>query len=264
MRFHFKNHKFRTDFGSKFAKSFAPLAGLAMAAALGGCDANVRINGDEGVPLSELDMTGDPPTSIAFIAPDRVEVSTGDKLTIEVEGSDAARDRMRFTLDGDTLGIMREDGRTSDKDIATVLVTLPTLSEVSVLGSGTIKAEALSGDADVTIGGSGMLDAAKIEATKLSVNILGSGSMSGAGTAETLDLTVAGSGSSDLAGVKVEKADISVLGSGSSVFASDGEVDASIMGSGSVTVRGSAKCTVSAMGSGKLVCERAEDDKEAA
>ena len=62
--------------------------------------ARMTFNGDEGVPLAELDLSGDPPTEVASFGPDTVDVRTGESLAIEVEGSSGAKDRMLFVRDG--------------------------------------------------------------------------------------------------------------------------------------------------------------------
>lgn len=252
------------NFG-KFAKAFAPVAAVVMAAALSGCDgATIKLNGEEGKKLSELDMTGAAPDELALLGPDEVHVTTGDKLKIDVSGDPEATDALRFTLKDGTLGILRKDkvfggnGKT-----AIVNVTMPALREVTMAGSGRIVLETLAKEASINITGSGTIESGAIETDKLDVNIAGSGSYRAAGNARKLKLNVLGSGSSQLDALRVETADVDVAGSGHAAFASDGEVKANILGSGEVRVRGRARCTVSALGSGKLVCESAPEARSA-
>ncbi len=90
------------------ARVAAIAAGLAMAGMVAGCDAeSVSMAGKKGVPLAELDLSGASPNAIALMGPDTVRVTEGEKLAIEVEGSDEMVAAMRFTLDGETLGILR-------------------------------------------------------------------------------------------------------------------------------------------------------------
>ncbi|MFM5929503.1 MAG: DUF2807 domain-containing protein, partial [Novosphingobium sp.] len=66
-------------------KSLAPVFALAMAAGVSGCDgAKININGEEGKKLSELDLSGKAPGELMMFGPDRIELTTGDKLTITV------------------------------------------------------------------------------------------------------------------------------------------------------------------------------------
>ena len=234
----------------------APVAIIAMSAALAGCyDVNINIDGEEGVPLAELDMSGDAPTEFVLASPDKVVLTSGDSLSIDVAGDDEAIDLLRFTNEGGTLAILRKNGKWSDNGTAIVTVTMPAPNSITIAGSGSVEAENVASEADLTIAGSGSLSVANVDATKVDATIAGAGSLSAAGKTEELDLNVLGSGSGDLAGLSVDSADVTVAGSGDARFASDGEVSASIMGSGTVTVTGSATCEVDSMGSGELKCD---------
>jgi hypothetical protein len=249
----------------KILRGLAPIAALAGAVLISGCDGmNIRIGDEDAVPLSDLDLDGKAPTELVLASPDRVIVSEGKKLDIAVSGDQEAVDALRFSLDGDTLGIVRGKDGWKDKGTATIRVTLPGLTGMVLAGSGSIEADSLKGKADVTIAGSGKATVAKVSADKLDLTIAGSGDFEAAGSATALDMTVAGSGRARMAGLKVETADISVAGSGDTEFSSDGKVEASIVGSGTVTVHGRASCTVSAMGSGTLNCNAAQAKTDAA
>ncbi|WP_228766198.1 head GIN domain-containing protein [Pelagerythrobacter aerophilus] len=239
----------------KILKGVAPVIALMMAT---GCNGSININGSDGVPLSELDLTGKTPTEVVAAGPDSVIVTRGETLAIDVSGDREAVDALRFTLDDETLGIMRENENWSSTDgRATVRVTLPRLEKLVVAGSGTVEADMIDGNAEVTIAGSGSANTAQVDADVLEVNIAGSGTYRAAGRATTLELNIAGSGEAEMERLKVDKADITIAGSGDAAFASDGTVEASIMGSGDVSVTGSASCTISSMGSGTLKCSSA-------
>lgn len=247
----------------KIFNALAPVIAIAMAAGVSGCDgANFKIDGEEGKKLSELDLTGTPPEELVLLGPDEVEVTAGDKLAISVEGDEA--DRVRFTLKGGTLGILREKGSWSKGGkTALIHVTMPAPREVTMAGSGKITSAALAPNSKVTIAGSGLIETPGVSSESLELTIAGSGSYRGAGNVRSLEMTIAGSGSAAADALKVEKAKVTIAGSGDASFASDGEVDATIMGSGSVRVKGRASCKVSSMGSGKLYCETAPTTKDA-
>lgn len=234
-------------------------SGLAVAAAatlLSACNADFNISStSDGVPLSELDYEGATPTGISLAGPDRVIVTSGDTLTIDVEGDTDVTEDLRFDLDDDSLQIGRE-GNWRQSGVATIRVTMPTPTRLSLAGSGTITVDRLGtgSDAEVSIAGSGESEIGRIDAETLEVNVAGSGSLKAAGSASTLDLSIAGSGDLDLREVEVGDADIAIAGSGDAVFSSDGNIEASIMGSGTVEVLGNASCSVSSMGSGELKC----------
>jgi hypothetical protein len=239
------------------ARAMAPVAVLAVGAMVSGCDAvSMRINGEEGKKLSELDLTGPAPTGLVLAGPDSVILSEGDKLAIAVEGDPAVTDKVRFTLKDGALGILREYPKgDAGGGSATIRVTMPAPGEVTLAGSGAIRAAGLARAAKITIAGSGAMENTALAGDTLELTIAGSGSYKAAGTLRDLSMTIAGSGGADMPGLKVDNARLTVAGSGNSRFASDGNVKAEIMGAGEVRVKGRATCKVEAMGSGRLVCE---------
>lgn len=240
----------------KFVRTLGPIIAIAIAAGASGCDGKVTINGDEGKPLSELDLSGKAPDELVLAGPDEIRVSTGDKLAITVEGDAEATEQIRFSLKDGSLAIHRKDKTfSSNGKTAIVNITMPAPREVVMAGSGKIMTANLATKAEVTVAGSGTIESTTVSGEALDLTIAGSGNFLAAGNVRKLDLTIAGSGSARMDALKVEKADVSIAGSGNATFASDGEVKANIMGSGNVTVKGRARCTVSSMGSGKLVCE---------
>ncbi|AKH43348.1 hypothetical protein FHS61_000950 [Altererythrobacter atlanticus] len=248
---------------NKFFKTMGPIAAIAAAAALGGCNnVDLGVNGMKGVPLDELDLSGGAPEEVALMGPDHVSIVNGESFNVTVEGDSEVASHLRFALKDGTLGIMRDELNFGSDSIATVKVTMPAPRSLTVAGSGRMTSERLSGDAEVTIAGSGWLETPNVSAESLEVTIAGSGNYKAAGTVKSLELSVAGSGTADMAGLKVDNAELNIAGSGDAIFASDGNVEASIMGSGDVTVRGSARCEVNAVGSGRLTCEPAANPAE--
>ena len=238
----------------RILRGIAPVVALAAAFGASGCDGNISINGDKGVPLEDLETAGKAPTALVLAGPDNVVVTDGDSLKIAVAGDPDAVSALRFTLDDETLGIMRKKDLVEGDGKATVTVTMPGLEKLTIAGSGTVEAASLAGKSEVTIAGSGTARTNSVSAARLDVTIAGSGSYRAAGKVDQLDLTVAGSGNADMAGLEVETADVTIAGAGSASFASNGTVKATVMGSGDVTVTGSAKCTIKSMGSGTLRC----------
>jgi len=248
-----------------FVKRVAPLAALAMSVGLAGCgDFSVTINGEEGVPLSELDMSGATPDELVVSGPDKVIVTAGDELSISVEGDDDAVDKVRFVLDGDLLGVTREEGTWSDNGTAVVRVTMPAPREIVIGGSGSAEANTMADEASIVIGGSGSVSVGEINAKSLEVAIGGSGSVTASGTTEQLEMSIGGNGSGRFSNLKADDVEITIGGSGSVDLQSDGSVEANIAGSGSINVTGSATCDVNAFGSGTLKCTPSSDgDNEA-
>lgn len=240
---------------NQFFRRMAPVAALALGAALSGCNgADISINGEKGVPLAELDMSGPAPTELVLSSGDTVILTEGKTfdLSVEGEGSDA----LRFVRDNEVIGITRENSR-DGKGKATIRITMPPPSKVVIAGSGSVKAQSLASTSAVSIAGSGDVAFTTVAAETFEVNIGGSGRIKGAGTAKRLEINIGGSGDVDLAALNAERADVNIGGSGDVAFASDGTVEATIAGAGDVKVTGSAKCTVKAFGSGTLTCNPA-------
>lgn len=237
----------------RMLRNLAPLAALALGAGLSGCSAaDMRINGEEGVPLSELDMTGAAPSELLLAANAKVIVSHGDQLEVTVEGD--TNDALRFVLEDDMLGISRDRDREMDGSKATVRITMPDLARIVIGGSGRVEAKAMTANPELVIGGSGSIAVEQIAAETLEITVGGSGKVSASGRADRLEVTVGGSGDVDMPGLQTDRADINIGGSGDVRFASDGRVDATIAGSGDVIVEGRATCSLKSLGSGKITC----------
>jgi hypothetical protein len=247
---------------NKFIKGIAPAAIAILSLGLSGCNVDMNIGDMDGVPLAELDMSGDAPNELVLAGPDTVIISDGEELAIDVEGDDKAKEALRFSLDDGTLGISREKDTWDKGGSATIRVTMPSPKAMVLAGSGSIEAASLASDSSITIAGSGSASVASVEAETLELTVAGSGGLAITGTAKELEATIAGAGSAKMPDLKVETAEVTIAGSGDIAFASDGDVDANIVGSGNVTVTGSATCTVSSIGSGKVTCKnvKAEDD----
>nr|WP_298931751.1 DUF2807 domain-containing protein [uncultured Erythrobacter sp.] len=242
----------------RILKRLAPLAALAMGATLSGCgNIDMTINGKEGVPLSELDMTGASPTELVVATNATVVVTEGKTLTIAVENDPETA--LRFILDEETFGVTSDPDLEIKDGAAIVRVTMPAPNNIVIAGSGSVETNAVSANPELVIGGSGSVVMDSIAAETLQINIGGSGSVKGSGTADRLEVNIGGSGNVELNDLKAGDAEVSIGGSGSVSFASDGEVEANIAGAGDVNVTGGAKCTLSSFGSGTLNCAPAEE-----
>jgi len=246
-----------TTHTSQPIKTFAASAAL-VAASLGlsGC---LNINsGFDGDTLDELDKSGSAPTEIGLAGPDDVIVKVGKKLKIKVKGDEDVIEALRFKRSGDSLTIGRDGDWSSNMGKATITVTMPAPNDISLAGSGDIRAAALADNADISMAGSGTIVIEEVAAESLEVSSAGSGKVTAMGSAQKLDVSILGSGSVDMKKLKADDVEVSIAGSGSVNVASDGKVDASIAGSGSVYVTGEAECTSSKMGSGSLICKSAK------
>lgn len=225
--------------------------------ALAGChNAAVTIDGHSGVPLAQLALTGAHVTEITLLGPDTVNVVRGNTFAINVAGDPHAVEALRFVLTDGKLGVSRKSGNSSDDGGATVTITTPAVDHLIMAGSGKISSDQLTGDSvGVTIGGSGAVNVARIEAKQLDAEVLGTGTFTGGGHVGKLALSIAGTGDADLARLQADQADVSVAGTGNGTLASNGKVTGSVVGTGEITVHGKAQCDVSVTGTGKVNCQ---------
>lgn len=238
----------------KFARMMGAIAAMAVMGAVAGCNADIKFNGEEGVPLADLDTGGEAPTEFALMGPDRVTLTEGDSLIIEPSGNADEIEKLRFVLKDGALGIHR-DNESRNNTAVDIAITMPAPTKIAIMGSGSVTSGKLAREAEVAIMGSGSADTRNVDSDRLDVKIAGSGDYAASGSVRALKLKIAGSGSGDMGELRAETAEVDIAGSGSATFASDGSVDAKVVGSGDVTVRGSAKCTIKSVGSGTLNCE---------
>lgn len=245
-----------------FHRRMAPAALLALVIPLAACDGtDIEINGQKGVPLSEIEIAGPPPSEVVLGSGDTVVIAEGDKFAITVEGQDT--ESLRFVRDKEVIGVTREKGW-NGQSAAVVRITMPAPKEIVIAGSGTVKTPSLATTAEINIGGSGTVEFGRAAADKLGINIGGSGTVRGAGSAKELEVLIGGSGEVEMPGFKADKAEVTIGGSGDVAFASDGTVEANIGGAGDINVTGTAKCTLQSFGSGTLNCAPAGGGASAA
>jgi hypothetical protein len=105
-------------------------------------------------------------------------------------------------------------------------LTVPKLEKVSISGSGSVKAERLTGDnLSVRLSGSGSASLREVTCKELTLSISGSGKSTMSGTADKVTSKISGSGDIDAAALKVKSAEVNISGSGTaSVWATDDAV----------------------------------------
>jgi hypothetical protein len=106
-------------------------------------------------------------------------------------------------------------------------------------GSGLVNASALhTGDAKVTLNGSGRMNLGQVQGASLTVNVHGSGSLQASGVVTALNAQVNGSGGLDLTALASDQADLTINGSGDITATVKHALLANSNGSGRITVYG--------------------------
>jgi Putative auto-transporter adhesin, head GIN domain len=142
-----------------------------------------------------------------------------------------------------------------DSQKITVTVTAPSLTAASLVGSGDFTADKMTGDSiSVELAGSGDATIREVTGKSFKGELAGTGNVSLAGKVERAELSVAGTGDIDATKLASVDAEVSIAGTGDVRVSATGTVDASIAGTGDINVTGGAKCKTSSLGSGKINC----------
>ena len=246
---------------------------LAMALAIAACtngaaqenraaagEANTQAATSTATVTRDYDLSGF--RRVALSTPDNVEIQPGAEFAVRAQGPASILDELELRVEGDVLEIgyrHRESGQRWNRPSgapATIFVTMPSLSGVSLAGSGDIDVGRFTAQSfEASIAGSGNIAIESLQTDDAAFDIAGSGDLSVAGTAGAIDLAIAGSGDVAASDFRAQSLDVDIAGSGDvSAYVTD-TVQASFVGSGDVVVRGGAQCRSSAIGSGRLRCD---------
>lgn len=223
---------------------FNKVAVIAMLAAVvgTGCSFNHAFKFDDGPTIQ----------GSGKLATKEIKVAEFDRLSVEgpvqvhvkiaqgppkvtATADDNLLPHLRIEVDGNRLEIDPKGNLNSKNDIK-VTIQVASLNQVSIAGSGSV-------------------DAVGVKGEKFSASVAGSGSVKISGSADLIDLSVTGSGSIDTFGMQADRAEASITGSGEIKVQSKTDVKASITGSGLIRTRGGAAVKKNIVGSGEIVQE---------
>lgn len=202
-------------------------------------------------------------TEIEYGIPGTLHLRQGDDSSVEIEAPQKVLDKVKTTVDGETLKI--SDGEDSglldqffggdglDTDQIDVYVTASTLRHLTLAGSGRVVGESrvTSESLSLTVAGSGDMDL-DLNAEELSVRVAGSGTCTLQGEVSSLNVDLAGSGDLRAAALSMQRAEVRIAGSGSTELTVADRLSAKIFGSGDVRYRGRPTVETSTFGSGEV------------
>jgi hypothetical protein len=250
-------------------------AGVGAAAVLAGCNAG---NDSDASEITSRTVEVSDFRKIAVAGSYDVEVKTGSKPGVRVEGSERALDRLVVEVKGDVLEIHPRKGSSfswGKSPKVRIAVTVPELEAATVAGSGKLAIDrvasptfdsSIAGSAEVSIGqikgqsfkgsiaGSAELEVGELAVQTVEMSIAGSGEADLAGKTEQASYRIAGSGNLDAAKLESRDVKLSIAGSGNLDARATGTVTGSVLGSGSAKISGGAKCDVRKAGSGSIDC----------
>ena len=193
-------------------------------------------------------------TRVSLAGPDDVEVRTGP-FSVRAEGDPALLDRLVIQRDGGSLRVGRRNGVSWNKGKARVIVTMPSIEEAAISGSGSFRIANVEGPRfRGAISGSGDIAVADMRAGEVEFGISGSGDLIAAGQAQALTIRIAGSGDVQARGLTAARATVSVAGSGNVNATVRGPAEVRLAGSGDIDLGPAARCTTRKSGSGTVRC----------
>lgn len=169
-----------------------------------------------------------------------VEFTVGNSRSMEIYGADNTIQYVDLSVRNNTLYVsMSNDVQIYGKSRLTVLVTAPTLTEVSISGSGDIDVRNLNVDSfTASVTGSGDIELNNLTTKNASLRVSGSGDIEVRGTANKAAITINGSGDVDAEHFIVRELDAVVSGSGDIECYAEELLNATVSGSGEISYRG--------------------------
>lgn len=201
-----------------------------------------------------------PFTRIGLSNSARVVLRQGNSQRVEVDASADDLALLETSVEDGKLriGTRRDSGKlwssVSFEGRVTVYVTVPSISEVSVSGSGQVLAEdaVKAKSLALAVSGSGRLIMPRVTAERITSSVSGSGQIMLGGSCPAHEARISGSGNVQASDLRTETSSIRISGSGDGRLYARRSLDASIAGSGDVYVKGGARVSSSVAGSGRV------------
>jgi hypothetical protein len=165
-----------------------------------------------------------------------IEITKGDTYKVVFIGDENILDMIKVKVEGKSLNFETEGYNYSiaERSKAKFLVTMPTLEDVALGGSGSIVAKS------------------DFDSEKISVAVGGSGDIKLRGKAKYQEVAIGGSGDVDLSDLEGREGEISIGGSGNVKINVSDKLEVAIAGSGDVEYQGNPNLSESIAGSGEV------------
>ena len=212
------------------------------------------------VQADEQTRKVDPFTEISLRVGANVHLVQGAKQSVDIVAKPSTMEQLITEVKDGKL-IIRMPNKNSlwssfqPGDI-TINITTPTITGLSVLGSGNINAddEIKSKIIDLDVSGSGNIKLSELSAERVKTTISGSGNIVIAGKTTAQDLGIVISGSGNFKGMDYSASDVSVKisGSGNAGIEAKNNLYIRLVGSGNVTYKGKPAVDQAITGSGSV------------
>jgi len=209
------------------------------------------VKGEGGIVTKELNVSSFEKISIECSAD--VQLRYGATQSVEAQGQSNVIDLLTLEVVNGKWKIDFSKSVCYNKEF-TLFVTLPSIEEVRINGSGDVKGMTAFNQESfkIEINGSGDVDMA-VNANDVELEVDGSGDILLSGKSKSLDVEIDGSGDISAYDLMVENCSVDVNGSGDSKVYVDGYLHANINGSGDIYYKGNTnKVDISENGSGDV------------
>jgi len=182
-----------------------------------------------------------------------VVISPGTTQKVVLEGQQNILDNIKREVKNGVWNIAFVKHVSDAKDVK-VYVTMPTMEEVGLAGSGSIRTDGKFtslNHLDVNVSGSGHSNL-EYDAASTEISLSGSGKVDLLGSSKTLSINISGSGDVTAANLVAEDCSIHISGSGDASVNASKTLDTHITGSGDVAYTGTASVTTKISGSGEV------------
>ena len=184
-------------------------------------------------------------------------IEQGEEYSVEIETSENLLEIIKTDVHGSTLEIDLKKGKCirGDYEIK-IYITLPSLEEVSISGSGDVyvKNKMIADKLDISISGSGNFELDSLYVNELEASISGSGDLmlTSLDTAYSQEIRISGSGEIRAINMPVLNSEINISGSGHCEVHAIDRLDIAISGSGDVYYKGNPIIDQHISGSGSI------------
>jgi len=198
---------------------------------------------------------------LRIAGPFDVHVHVGPSSSVRATGPQEAIDRLSVEQNEEVLVIKPLPGGWGGWPMGfhgklVVDVTMPTLDQAAVTGSGDTTIDRVKGQtAMLVLSGSGSLTVGGIQVTQLNATMTGSGDLSLAGRAVAAKAVLTGSGNFKADQLLADDAQVNLTGSGDLSIGVRRSAKGSLAGSGDLSIVGPAACAIARTGSGDVHCD---------
>lgn len=218
---------------------------------LGACNDTNCIKGEGDVETRTLNL--DPFTRVEANGDFKVYIQQGPVQTVQVKGEPNILDQLETNISNGSWDIEYRECVRRSKQVE-VYITMPEVQSLYLNGSGRIVSQnaITTTELPVTLNGSGKIEL-DVSAAKVITQLTGSGEMVLQGEAPLHNVSISGSGRIEAFGLQAEDVTVVLSGSGVAEVSASETLAADITGSGTVYYQGSPTVTTKVSGSGKVV-----------